>query len=111
VSSIPKLVEAGQQFVFTDRHAYVMTTRFFNNPAQLGEIDWPLLQNRNFTRSADDPEKVERYQAEALVHKHLPVTSLLGLVCFGDQQKTKLEQLMLNRNLALEVHNIPGWYF
>lgn len=111
VSSIPKLVEAGQRFVFTDRHAYVMTAQFYNDPDSLGEIDWPLLQNRNFQRSADDPEKVERYQAEALVHKHLPISSLLGVVCYREAFKAQLEQQVVQRQLALEVHTMTGWYF
>jgi hypothetical protein len=30
-------------------------------------VDWPLLQKRDFKRDPDDPAKLERYQAEALV--------------------------------------------
>ncbi|WP_371329131.1 DarT ssDNA thymidine ADP-ribosyltransferase family protein [Collimonas sp. OK607] len=46
--------------------------------AQLREIDWPLLQRRDFKRDADDPRKMERYQAEALLYRHLPIQGVLG---------------------------------
>jgi len=45
------------------------------------------LQRRDFRRDPDDPEKVERYQAEALVHRCLPLETLLGIVCYTDTMK------------------------
>ena len=77
----------------------------------LGEIDWPILKARNFQRSADDPDKIERYQAEALIYKHLPVSSLVGVVCYTDELKLKLEADVSHRGLNLAVHKLTGWYF
>ena len=61
--------------------------------AQLSAIDWPLLQKRDFSRDPDDPIKVERYQAEALVHSNLPVTALVGVICYSQARKTSIDQL------------------
>jgi hypothetical protein len=79
--------------------------------AQLNVIDWALLQARNFQRNADDPEKIERYQAEALVAQHLPVTNLLGVVCYTDEIKSNIEEQLAIRGLNLDVRKITGWYF
>lgn len=81
VSSLRKVAELGLKFVFTDRHAYVQTASFFNSLDDLQRVDWPLLQARDFRNDPEDPGKKERYQAEALIHRHLPVTALLGIVC------------------------------
>jgi hypothetical protein len=111
VSSLHKVANEGHAFVISDRHAYVATANFFNDLSQLNTIDWPLLQARNFQRSASDPDKIERYQAEALVYQHLPVSSLIGAVCYTDSLKLELEKQITTRGLGLEVHKMTGWYF
>jgi len=65
VSGLHRVVELGLPFVFTDRHAYTQLAQYFDNLAGLSQIDWALLQARNFKRNPDDPEQIERYQAEA----------------------------------------------
>ena len=83
------------------------------NPPTLGGggCQWPLLQRRDFKRDADDPAKFERYQAEALVHQHLPVNGLLGIVCYTETLKQDIEQAVQIRQLNLPVHVRTGWYF
>ncbi|MFK5892613.1 MAG: DUF4433 domain-containing protein, partial [Pseudomonadota bacterium] len=78
-SSLYKLQEIEKPFIFTDRHAYTPFAMFYNSLTQLNKIDWNLLQIRNFKRNSDDPEQIERYQAEALVHQYLPIKGLLGI--------------------------------
>ncbi len=111
VSTLPKVESLGLKFVFTDRHAYPQLTRYFNDIGQLSEVDWPLLQARNFQRNPDDPEQIERYQAEALVHRHLPIEALVGIVCYTDAVKTSLDTLIQAKGLKLDVRVLPGWYF
>ena len=84
VSSLPHLQKTGIDFVFTDRHAYLRTAQFSSDPTMLNEIDWPILRRRDFKHNPEDPEKTERYQAETLVHGHLPVNRLLGVLCYND---------------------------
>lgn len=111
VSSLRRVAEAGIRFVFTDRHAYLQTASYFGTLNDLGRIDWAILQARDFRRDPDDPGKFERYQAEALVHRHLPVSMLLGLVCHGSAQEVSLVADLANRGLSLKVVVKPEWYF
>jgi len=111
VSALPALAAQKIPFVFTDRHAYLQTASFFSDLALLDRIPWDLLQNRDFKRDVYDPGKFERYQAEALVHRHLPVTSLSGMICHGDAQKTMLQGELENRRQTLQVWVKPNWYF
>ena len=111
VSSIHHLQQHRIPFVFTDSHAYYNWADFYSELANLNQVDWPLLQRRDFKRDADDPAKFERYQAEALVHQHCPISGLLGMVCYSDDVKSKLEDLMAQRELALPVHVRKEWYF
>lgn len=111
VTSLKKVKTAGLPFLFTDRHAYLLTAEFFSSLDELGKVDWPLLQSRNFQKDYRDPGRFERYQAEALVYGHLPVDCLFGMVCYNQQQKGRLDAQIATRSLALEVHAKPGWFF
>jgi hypothetical protein len=110
-SSLYRVEQLGLSFVFTNAHAYPDWTDYYSDLASLGEIDWPILQRRDFKRDPDDPRKMERYQAEALIHHHLPITGLLGIMCYTDAMKEHIEQDVAARGLTLSVHARPGWYF
>lgn len=111
VSSIHRILELGLRFVFTDRHAYTAMAQYYSQIDQLSQVDWPLLQARNFSRNPDDPEQIERYQAETLVHQHVPVHGLLGVVCYTDHIKAQLDAQIQAKGLQLAVHVMPQWYF
>ncbi len=42
VSSIWKLEEEGVRYVFSDRHAYLAAARFYDDSADLNQIDWAI---------------------------------------------------------------------
>lgn len=111
VSSLHNLAACGVPTVFSDRHAYLQTARFFTSLDDLYYIDWGILQRRDFRRDVDDPEKTDRYQAEALVHKHLPVEQLEGIVCQSENEKGTLERQREKVGLDLRIVSRPGWYF
>ena len=111
VSSLHHIAGLDLPFLFTDSHAYYQWADFYADLADLDKIDWPLLQRRDFKRDPEDPAKFERYQAEALIHQHLPVAGLRGIVCYTEKLKQRIEQEIQARNLNLPVHARTGWYF
>lgn len=111
VSSLPHIQSLALPFLFTDSHAYYQWANFYDDLTHLDKVDWPLLQRRDFKRDPDDPAKFERYQAEALIHQHLPVEGLLGVVCYTDALKKVIEKTIKTRGLSLPVYARPAWYF
>ena len=111
VSSIPKIKKKGLDYVFTDGHAYCQWADFYNDDKDLNKIDWSILQRRDFARDPDDPAKLDRYQAEALIHQSCPVSSLLGIVCYTESMKNSIEKLLKKRGLKLKVYARKEWYF
>lgn len=111
VSSMHKVVELGLTFLFTDRHAYPVTASYYDDLGDLGRIDWRGLQRRDFQLDASDPEKVERYQAEALIHQHMPIEALMGVVCYTEQVKQQLQEQADQVGVTLSIHCKPNWYF
>jgi len=111
VSSVHRLEELGVPFLFTNQHAYAVDTEFYSDLHHLGEIDWPLLQRRDFKTDDNDPGKQLRYQAEALIHRYVPIDAMLGIACVNDVIKKDLEALLEQRSIELTVRSKPTWYF
>jgi len=111
VSTLPAVVEVGARFVFTDGHAYMAGTSYFADLAQLDQVDWELLTRRDFRRDSVDLDKSRRYQAEALIHRHLPVEALRGIACYDHDSVRLVSGDLERRNLKLSAKAIPNWYF
>ena len=109
--SLRTLADAGRQFVFTDRHAKLETARFSTDLTKLSRLDWERLRARDFRRDPEDPGKMERYQAEALIHRHLPVAALGGIICYGSAQKAHLTALVEAAGHSTKVLVRPDYYF
>ncbi|MHC2432761.1 type II toxin-antitoxin system toxin DNA ADP-ribosyl transferase DarT [Bradyrhizobium sp. USDA 4451] len=111
VSSLNTLEENGVPFVITDRHACATLTKYSNSLDHLKKIDWKILRNSDFSRDNDDPDKSNRYMAEALVHKHMPINALHCVACCDEKQNAWATDLIKKRKLELQVHTKRGWYF
>lgn len=111
VSSIPHIERLRLPYVFTDSHAYYQWANYYSDPHDLHRVDWDLLQRRDFKRDPDDPAKFERYQAEALVHRYVPIEGMIGIICHSDAVAAPIQRQVLQRNLSLRVLTKPGWYF
>ena len=111
VSSLHRVSELGIRFVFTNQHAYPAAAEYFSDPADLDRIDWPLLQSRNFKHDPDDPGKKERYQAEALIWRYMPLDALLGVCCYNEAVKVQVQAEIERRGLEIKTLVQPGWYF
>lgn len=111
VSSLHRVAKLGVNFAFTDKHSYLQTAAFSNLMDDLKNIDWALLNTKDFRNNPEDPGKKERYQAEALVHQYLPVEGLLGIGCVNDDVKEELQEAAGSCNFSVEVLARPHWYF
>lgn len=111
VSCLHMLREQKVNFVFTDRHASLHAAQFSSDLGDLDRIDWGILQKRDFKRDNDNLGKFERYQAEALVHQHVPINALLGIACYDSNTKKEIEDHTAQRNLNLKIVVQPNWYF
>ena len=110
-ASLRRLATAGVDFVFTDRHALLATAMFLTSLDELLLVDWEGLRNRDFKSDVADPDKTERYQAEALVHRYLPVNLLDVIVCHGSQQKVLVDGWATNAGATVRVTANRELYF
>lgn len=109
-ASLRRLAELRVPFVFTDRHAYLMAAQFSNDLQELAGLDWESLRASAFKKDPDDPERFERYQAEALIHGHVPLGALDGIVCYGDGPRAALAIELTRRGITIRLTIEPDWY-
>ena len=111
VSSLIKISTLKLPFVFTDQHAYPAMANYYVDLDDLSEVDWNLLNRKDFRHDPDDPAKKERYQAEALVWKHVPLDALLGICSSSATVDMFVKAELAKRNLNVQSNVQRNWYF
>jgi hypothetical protein len=111
VSSLPDLRKNAVPFVFTDRHAVTRLARFSCSADHLKEwLPWAEFRAKNFRRDPDNLDAFDRYQAEALAHRHVPLDAIQAIACYSESVKARLDGWVAERGLAVRTVVRPGWY-
>lgn len=111
VSTLHRMAESGVRFIFTDRHAYPTAAQYKSDMSDLNMIDWKIIASRDFKRDPEDPGKIERYMAEALIHEHVPISTLIGIACYDDRSEGMLSDMMQAAGVSLTIKVKPDWFF
>lgn len=111
VSSLHQLANDNVPFLFTDRHASLEEAQFFDEIDDLKRLDWNILRAVDFKRDNDNPEKTDRYQAEALVRDRLPTESIIGIACYNDEATRRVARLVEDQDLQIKCATKRSWYF
>lgn len=120
VSHVDRMVEAGLDFVISDRNAAKALADFTNDVAALGDlttaephsgfVDWPLMEATMWNNTPDDGERMERRMAEFLVLDAVPL-DLLAAATYSDDRQTMVEQMFVGAGVSMRVVNRPNWYY
>ena len=51
-------------FVFTDGHAIMQLSKFYDDLGYLTEIDWDIMEEKYWRDTIEDPDRKRRRQAE-----------------------------------------------
>lgn len=111
VASIEAIRASGIQFVFTDGHAIVAMSNFFEDVADLSHIDWPLMEAKYWNDTLDDGDRLRRRQAEFLVHRFLPWSQIreVGVLNVGIQQQVQAYIAQASHQPSVVIR--PSWYY
>jgi hypothetical protein len=111
-SSIDLLERFDARFVFTDRHANSAFARFFSNRSDLHHIDWDILQRSDFKNDpVRDNSKIDRYMAELLVYRHVPLQAIGAVICSCEPTRIQVESLCRDHQLPLTTLTREQFFF
>jgi hypothetical protein len=113
VSSMDRIVAAGLRWVGTDGNAAAAVSRFAAATAELEEmVDWPLMSERIWKDVPDDLDRRRRRMAELLVHRRVPLDSILGFAVRTAERQRAVRTVLSAYGLAGRYLAVrPAWYY
>jgi hypothetical protein len=108
-STVEAVDKAGLGWVFTEGHADMSFTDFFDDLDDLGKVDWALMEERYWNDTNDDPDRKRRRQAEFLVHEFFP-WELVSYIGVYDRSVAEAVGKVLNAGCP-KVGIEQGWYY
>ena len=76
VSSAERAMELDAAWCFTDGHAEMKPTLFFDDWSEMDRVDWALMQSEWWCDDAENPDRKRQRQAEFLVHTFFPWSAI-----------------------------------
>lgn len=110
VSSTEQLLNNNCRYVFTDRHAQLDYTRFFNQNETTDQLNWEVLKSAQWGRQFG-AERKEIKQAECLVYQQVPVGAILGIGCQQQSALNLVNDSLLKTGLKIPAKIKQDWYF
>lgn len=101
--------EADRRWVFTEGHADMGYTDFFDDLRDLEKVDWPLMRERYWHDTNDDPDRKRRRQAEFLVHEFFP-WELISYIGVYDRSVAERVGAIVNGEMP-EIGIRREWYY
>ncbi len=98
-------------FAFTDGHAVIGYTEFYDNLQALNAIDWEIMQDKYWSNTPEDGDRKRRRQAEFLVHQFCPWRLITEIGVINNTIADQVQQILQNFNDQTPVKVYPGWYY
>jgi hypothetical protein len=122
VAHAQAILVGGHRFVFSDIHAALDYARFFDDLAQLTEVDWRIFfepprmegyckywHNRHDT--SHHVRRLETRQAEFPVHQGLPIAAVFEIGVRTAEGAARVRAALAGTKWNPPVRVVPGWYF
>jgi hypothetical protein len=111
-TTVGVVVDAGLAWVASDGNAATATTRFGSTLAELDAmVDWPLMTEKYWHGTPDDPDRQRRRMAEFLVHGAVPLPVVSRVAAYSDTYASRIRTALAGDELADRVIARPGWYY
>lgn len=111
VSAAEVILDAGLGFAFTDGHAIMAWTEFYDDLADLDKVDWPLMKATYWRDTLDDMDRKRRRQAEFLVHESTPWEWIAEIVVMQKSVEDKVRKIVMREGDTTPVRTRRSWYY
>ncbi len=111
VSSVETIIAASIDFVFTDGHAYELISKFYNQIADLKNVDWQIMGATYWNNTAQDIDRKRRRMAEFLAYQFVPSNCILAIVVYDDKLKKVVDSIQKKCGTNINTIIKPNWYY
>ena len=111
VCEAEKIQASNLTFAFTDGHAIMAYSDFYDDLKDLSKIDWQIMKAKYWNDTDQDGDRKRRRQAEFLVHQFCPWTQVNEIGVINSNIKTKVQTILQNHQYQPSVKIYPQWYY
>jgi len=112
VSEAYTIKNSGLKFAFTDGHAIMTYSEFYDKLSDLENvIDWELMESKYWFATEDDPNRKCRRQAEFLIYENCPWQLIQQIGVINNTSKQQVQQILTNFNIQTPVNIYSHWYY
>lgn len=111
VSTVQQVLSEEIPFVFTDGHAIMSYSEFFNDPNDLKQIDWGIMSSRYWNDTTEYPDRKRKRQAEFLVFEFFSIDSVLEIGVINDTSQDQALKILQSNSINIPVNVRREWYY
>ena len=111
VSSAEAVQRVKLPFAFTDGHAPMDISRFFDDLRFLNQIDWRIMKETYWADTIEDGDRSRRRQAEFLVHQFFPLDLFESIGVINKTIASQVTGLLQPLKQKTNVVIAPAWYY
>jgi hypothetical protein len=111
VSSAEVVKDAGLPFIFTDGHAEMRLSNFYQDLDDLNKVDWNVMRLRYWRDTNADNDRERRRQAEFLIHQFFPFNLVESIGVINSTIQKQVLGLLQNVEKKPDVRVMPSWYY
>jgi hypothetical protein len=111
VSSVERVTNGGRSWCFTDGHAVMDLSVFYERISDLVKVDWDLMKSWKWGDTDDDPDRKRRKQAEFLVHRSFPWSWIEHVGVIDEAMATRVGWIVSEAKHQPPVSIQRRWYY
>lgn len=111
VASTDAVRQNGLAFVFTDGHAEMNISHFYQDLRDLDKIDWDVMRSVYWNDTNTDGDRKRRRQAEFLVHEFFPLSLFERIGVINQTVARQTASLLTESETKPVVEVQSAWYY
>jgi hypothetical protein len=110
-SSAETIANAGLAFTFTEGHAELAYSSFYEDLVDLNKIDWKVMKSKWWNDTLEDMDRKRRRQAEFLVYDFLPWELVTKIGVIDDRVAERVNEILKGATHRPRVVVEGSWYY
>jgi len=111
VTTVETVLSQNLPFVFTDGHAEMAFSDFYNDIDKLTKIDWDIMKAEYWNDTPQDNDRKRRRQAEFLVYQFFPWNFFEEIAVINDTMVGRVDEILSSFKKCPKVSVRKKWYY